>query len=124
MSVRLEKVRVHPLVWELIITAAASFASFVAGLLVISVFGRLLGVTLLGEYLLLRRVAAWLQPLMHLGLGVALPRYIAYSMKRSPGTQLEYFVAGLTCIVSFGAILGPVLCFASNPLGVLLFGSA
>lgn len=105
-------------------TAAASCASFLAGLVLISLFGRLLGVTLLGEYLLLRRVAAWLQPLTHLGMGVALPRYIAYSMKRSPGARLEYFVAGVACIGSFGAIVGLVLCIARNPLGVLLFGSA
>jgi O-antigen/teichoic acid export membrane protein len=123
-SPQVKRLRVHPIVRDLMVTAAASFTSFIAGLALISIFGRLLGVTLLGEYLLLRRVAAWLQPLTHLGLGVALPRYIAYSMKRSPGAQLEYFVAGVTCIVSFGAILGAVLCFARNPLGVLLFGSA
>jgi O-antigen/teichoic acid export membrane protein len=62
---------------DLAVTAASSFTSFLAGLVLIAIFGHLLGSALLGEYLLLRRVAAWLLPLVHLGLGVAIPRYIA-----------------------------------------------
>ena len=121
---QIRRLQVHPVIRDLIVAAAASFTSFIAGLLLISLFGRLLGLTLLGEYLLLRRVAAWLQPLTYLGLGVALPRYVAYSIKRSPSAPLEYFVAGIACVVSLYAILGVVFCFASKPLGILLFGSA
>lgn len=114
----------HPVARDLIVTAAASFASFVAGLALIFIFGRLLGGVLLGEYLLVRRVAAWLQPAVHLGLGVALPRYVAYSTNKSPDSQLDYFVSGVTCIGSFGAIVGAVLWLARHPLGVLFFGDA
>ncbi len=120
---QVKRFRVHPVVRDLIVTAAASFVSFIAGLALVSIFSRLLGVTLLGEYLLLRRVAAWLQPLTHLGLGVALPRYIAYSMKRSPGAQLEYFVAATACIVPSVLLLGAVFYVARTPLGEILFGS-
>jgi O-antigen/teichoic acid export membrane protein len=116
--------QVHPVLRDLLVTAAASLATFVAGLALISIFGRLLGATLLAEYLLLRRVAAWLQPLAHLGLGVALPRYVAYSTQRSPVSRLGYFVAGTVCIALFGSILGIVLSVARRPLSRILFGDA
>jgi O-antigen/teichoic acid export membrane protein len=116
--------QVHPVLRDLLVTAAASFATFVAGLVLISLFGRLLGATLLAEYLLLKRVAAWLQPLAHLGLGVALPRYVAYSTQESLASQLGYFVAGTICIALFGSILGIALRLARRPLGQFLFGDA
>src|SRR5882757_7397545 len=106
---QVKRMQVHPVVRDLAVTAAASFTTFIAGLVLVAIFGRLLGVTLLGEYLLLRRVAAWLQPLTQLGLGVALPRYIAYSMQRSPGSQMEYFLAAVACIVPFVSLVGVTL---------------
>ena len=116
--------QVHPVLRDLLVTGAASLTTFVAGLALISIFGRLLGATLLAEYLLLRRVAAWLQPLAHLGLGVALPRYVAYSTQQSPASGLGYFVAVTVCIAVFGSILGTILGFARKPLARLLFGNA
>ncbi len=116
--------RAHPVFRDLMLTAATSFASFLASLVLISIFGRLLGVTLLAEYLLLRRVASWLQPLTYLGLGVALPRYVAYSTQQSPTSRLGYFVAAAACIVVFGSLLGVVLGVARRPLGTILFGDA
>src|SRR5207249_388853 len=118
------RLQIHPVVRDLIVTASASLATFIAGLVVISIFGRLLGVVPLSEYLLLRRVAGWLQPLTYLGLSVALPRYIAYSMKRTTGSELDYFVAAITCIFTFNSLLAAALYAARNPLGALLFGSA
>jgi O-antigen/teichoic acid export membrane protein len=121
---RVARQQVHPVLRDLLITGATSFTTFVASLILISIFGRLLGATLLAEYLLLRRVAAWLQPLSHLGLGVALPRYIAYSTQQSPVSRLGYFVAGTACITVFCSILGAVLAVARTLLGRTLFGDA
>jgi O-antigen/teichoic acid export membrane protein len=115
---------VHPVLRDLTLTAAACFTNFAAGLSVISVFGHWWGLALLGEYLLLRRVASWFQPLSHLGMGVALPRYIAYSMNRFPGSELEYFAASATCILGFNSVLALVLYFERNALSTLLFGNA
>lgn len=116
--------QVHPVIRDLLVTGMASATSFVAGLVLIAIFGRLLGVTLLAEYLLLRRVAVWLQPLSQLGLGVALPRYVAYSTKQSAATRLGYFAGAVTCILVSSSLLGVVFGVASKPLGALFFGSA
>jgi len=115
---------VHPVLRDLTLTAAASFTNFAAGLFVLSVFGHWWGLALLGEYLLLRRVASWFQPLSHLGMGVALPRYIAYSINRIPGSELEYFAASATCILAFNSALALVLYYGRNSLSTLLFGNA
>ena len=120
----LARQQVHPALRDLLVTGVASATSFAAGLVLIAVFGRLLGVTLLAEYLLLRRVAAWLQPLSQLGLGVALPRYVAYSTKQSPASQLEYLAGSVACILFFGSLLGVVFGVARKPLSTILFGSA
>ena len=116
--------QVHPVLRDLTLTAAACFTNFAAGLLVISVFGHWWGLALLGEYLLLRRVASWFQPLSHLGMGVALPRYIAYSMYRFPGSELEYFAASATCILVFNSAFALGLYYGRNSLSILLFGNA
>lgn len=115
--------RVHPVIRDLFVTGVASGISFAAGLALIAVFGRLLGVTLLAEYLLLRRVATWLQPLSQLGLGVALPRYVAYAANQSQASRLSYFVASVACILSFASLLGIVFGVGRNLLSHLLFGT-
>jgi O-antigen/teichoic acid export membrane protein len=116
--------QVHPVLRDLTLTAVACITNFAAGLVVISVFGHWWGLALLGEYLLLRRVASWFQPLSHLGMGVALPRYIAYSMNRFPGSELEYFAASATCILGFNSALALVLYYERNSLSTVLFGDA
>jgi O-antigen/teichoic acid export membrane protein len=120
----MRRLQVHPIVRDLTVTAAACLANLAAGLFVISLFGHLWGLALLGEYLLLRRVANWFQPVAHLGMGVALPRYIAFSINRSPGSELEYFVASAACIVGFNSVFGLLMYHARNSLSHLLFGDA
>ena len=114
--------RVHPVLRDLSVTAVASFVNFVASLLVISLFGHLLGLTLLAEYLLLRRVAAWLLPVAHLGLGVGLPRFVAHSSKEPRVRQLEYFAAAMLPILVFITLMGALLWFARVPVGAFFFG--
>jgi O-antigen/teichoic acid export membrane protein len=123
-SPKFTRLRVHPVIRDLFITGSASGVSFAANLALIAVFGRLLGVTILAEYLLLRRVAAWLQPLSQLGLGVALPRYVAYATNDSQASRLSYFAAAVICILSFGLVLGVLFGLARQPLSQVLFGSA
>src|SRR5579864_2486247 len=72
--------RVNPLVRDLGLTSATQIASFLAAIIVTSLFGRLIGALALSEYLLLRRVWAWMIAGTQLGMPVALPRYIAHSM--------------------------------------------
>ncbi len=120
----MKRLQVHPVIRDLAITAAASCVNFAAGLAVIALFGRLLGATLLGEYLLLRRVGTWLLPAAHLGLGVGLPRYVAYAHQRSLDRQLEYFAAGFGCILLCAASIGIVLWLIPGAVGRIFFGSA
>jgi O-antigen/teichoic acid export membrane protein len=120
------RLHVHPVLRDLSVTTAACFTNFVAGLTVIAIFGHLLGVVLLSEYLLLRRIAGWLLPLAHLGLGVGLPRYIAYATEdqEPQRRQLEYFVAGAVCIFGCVAVLGLISWAGEHPLSRVLFGNA
>jgi O-antigen/teichoic acid export membrane protein len=45
-------------------------------------------------------------------------------MKRSPGSQLEYFVAAIACIAPVLFLLGPMFYLTRAPLSAILFGSA
>jgi len=116
------RLRIHPVLRDLAVTAATSAANFLAGLIVVAAVSRFYGVLLLGEYLLLRRVSAWLVPLVNLGLGVGLPRFVAYSHKSAPERQVEYFVAAFVSVVSSTLLLGSVLGLMPQMIDRLLFG--
>lgn len=94
--------------------------TFIAGLGVISIFGRLLGPALLAEYLLIRRVAGWLNA-AQLGLGVGLPRYVARA-SGSKGKQESYFVAAAVCLGIFSAALLLPFNLLPTTFGQLFFG--
>ena len=76
----------------------------------ISLVGRLLGAASLGEYLLLRRVVSWLMSGVLLGLGVALPRYVAHTINQSDEVPKIYFAATLLSVSTIAVGLG--LCLA------------
>ncbi|MGH9704069.1 MAG: hypothetical protein ACRD4K_11910, partial [Candidatus Acidiferrales bacterium] len=94
---RISRIRIQfpPLVRDLGLTTATQFATFAGGLVVISLFGRLLGPTLLGEYLLVRRIVAWLKSGTEMGLGIALPRSVAHAVNGMRADRETYFVADL-----------------------------
>ncbi len=113
----------HPLFLDLGLTAATEFTVLVAGLLVVSLFSRMLGAVALGEYLLLRRIAAWLQSGTQPSLGTALPRYVAHAVDR-PGFEREaYFLAALACGGGLTVCFGIILNAAGGPFARWLFGS-
>jgi O-antigen/teichoic acid export membrane protein len=115
---------VHPLLRDLAITAASSVITFVAGIIVISLFGRLLGALLLGEYLLVKRVMAWLQSISQMGLGVALPRYVAHAVNGPESERHAYFVGGIGATTA-GAVLLALFLNLSRPLFArFMFGSS
>jgi O-antigen/teichoic acid export membrane protein len=113
--------RLRPLFRDLGLTFATQIVTFLAGVGVITIFGRLLGAALLAEYLLIRRVAAWLSG-AQLGLGVSLPRYVAYAsgdLKRKPEL---YFVAAAACLGVFTAALLLPFNLLPTTFGRLFFG--
>jgi O-antigen/teichoic acid export membrane protein len=114
---------VHPVVRDLAVTTATQVIIFFSMLFVISLVGRLLGAALLGEYLLVRRVVSWLMSGILLGLGVALPRYVAHTVGHSDGAPEKYFAATLVSLSTIAGGLGLCLTLWQPFFARVLFGS-
>jgi O-antigen/teichoic acid export membrane protein len=104
------------------LTAVTQFATFAGGLLVISLLGRLLGPALLGEYLLVRRIAAWLKSGTEMGLGIALPRTVAHALQEPSGGREAYFAVDAACVGTAGITLGVVLYLGRTHFAEWFFG--
>lgn len=96
----------------------------VEGVLSVSLVGRWLGALAVGEYLLIGRVASWLSSGIQLGIGVALPRYVARVAHHRTSDQLGYLSSGLLCLVGAATIVGSVLLLAPGTFARWLFGSS
>ncbi len=118
------KLKLQPLVRDIGLTIATELFVLVSILLVTSLMGRLLGASPLGEYLLVRRVVAWLYSGAQLGLGVALPRYVAYAVNSSDGKRESYFIAAFSLLLGTALCLGVVLFIGRPHVSQWLFGSA
>jgi O-antigen/teichoic acid export membrane protein len=104
-------------------TAVAAAVVLVSALLVVSLFGKWMGAAAVGEFLLLRRITAWLGSGAQLGIGVALPRYVAGAVDRKESDRLSYFVAALLCVMGVAATIGLLLVCGRSLFGRWLFGS-
>jgi len=118
------KLSLHPLFRDFGLTAFTELGVLMSGLAVVSLMGRLLGVVALCEYLLLRRVLAWLQPAVQLGMGNALPRYIAYNADGPPSELRRYLAISLVLSGGLASLLACLLYFARRTLSGWLFDSA
>lgn len=87
--------RLHPFLRDLGLTGATQFGATLLNMFTISLFGRLMGPAALGEYLLLRRVVAWLQSGVQPASSLALPRYVASIGQESPGKREGYLLTAL-----------------------------
>ena len=105
-------------------TSAAQISLFVSNLLLVSLFARFLSATALAEYLLLRRVVAWLQSGVQLGLLVGIPRYVAHEAAGADGQPETYFALGAACLATVALTLGIILNFWHLTFSRLLFGSS
>ena len=117
------KLSLHPLFRDFGLTAFTELGVLVSGLAIVSLMGRLLGVAALGEYLLLRRVLAWLQPAVQLGMGNALPRYVAYDADGPPGQLRRYLAVSVILSGGLAALLAFILYFGRGTFARWLFGS-
>lgn len=70
------------------------------------------------EYSILRRTVSFLLPLMMIGLGVSIPRYISLEPNRN-----SYFFAGLTWILIAGLVLLTILALGNSFFSDVFFGS-
>lgn len=87
---------------DLIYTFLTEFFVLISGLLVYRLASNYFLGDGFSEYALSRRVISFVQPALLLGLGVGIPRYIAFSYKNLIDRE-SYFVSG--CIVIFLVIL-------------------
>ncbi len=117
------RLRLHPLLRDLSLTMATEFAIMAAGLVLVSLFGRLLGPVALGEYLLLRRITAWLLAGVLLGMASGLPRYVAHAVSRPERERRAYFLAGTTCLMVFTVGIGLVMYLKRQFFARWLFGN-
>jgi O-antigen/teichoic acid export membrane protein len=119
----LSRPSVHPLLRNVGLTGLASVLTSVAAMIVISLIGRTVGPVLLGEYLLVRRMASWLQAIVVLPSGIALPRYVAASVEDSASRQ-TYFLGAVVTACGLAMLLTAILVLWKIPVGRLIFGSA
>jgi O-antigen/teichoic acid export membrane protein len=120
----LQRFTLHPALRDFGLTGSTSFLVSVATMVVIAIVGRTQGPALLGEFLLIRRMASWLQGGVQLPSGVALPRYVAASINENLSTKQTYFVAALLTGCGIAVLMGAVLMIWRVPLSKLFFGSA
>lgn len=114
---------VHPAVRDLVLTGGASFLTGLAAMAVISILGKTGGPALLGEYLLIRRMASWFQAGIQLPSGVALPRYVAFNINEPRVRRQTYFLGALLASCTIAVLFSVVLMSWRNALSQLLFGS-
>lgn len=118
------KRRLHPLFRDLGMTSVTEAVVMVGAFAVVSIFGRVLGATALGEYLLVRRVASSLAAGVQVGLGVALPRFVAYAVNRPARERQAYYLAALASVLALVGIAAVILLSWRNAFSALLFGSS
>src|SRR5437588_474964 len=115
------KTTVHPVVRDVFISGVTSVIVSCSSLLVVSLLGRLSDSGAVAEYLLVRRVAAWILSGVLLGITMALPRYVAYTVNQ-PALQKAYFSVGLILAMAATAVVSGIACLNSGTFAGLLFG--
>lgn len=120
----LTRLRLHPALRDLVVTGMSSVFVAVAAMVVISILGKTAGPVLLGEYLLVRRMASWIQAGVQIPSGVALPRYVAFAIDQSTLTRQTYFLAALLTSWTITIVLGVILMLWRDPLSHLFFGTS
>jgi O-antigen/teichoic acid export membrane protein len=124
MAPSVRRFALHPALRDFGLTGAASFLTAIAAMVVIALLGRTLGAALLGEYLLIRRMASWLQAGVQLPSGVALPRYVAFSIDEPHSIKQAYFLSALLTGSGIALAISAILITWKGFLSHLFFGSA
>lgn len=118
------RISVHPLLRNVGLTGLTTVATSVAAMIAISLVGRILGPVLLGEYLLVRRIASWLQAVVVLPSGIALPRYVAANVDAPASTRQTYFLGAVVTACGLALLLMVVLVAWKSSVSRVIFGDA
>jgi O-antigen/teichoic acid export membrane protein len=114
---------VHPLLRNIGLTGITSVVTSLAAMIVISLVGRILGPVLLGEYLLVRRIASWLQAVVVLPSGIALPRYVAANADSPMSTRQNYFLGAIVTACGLALLLIAILVAGKTDVSRVIFGT-
>lgn len=120
---QLIRLRLHPFFLDILTTGMAQAAVLAANLILVGRVSKSMGVAVLGEYLLVRRISSWLLLGSQLGLGVALPRQIAYIAEDIGARAKQYLVAGLATALLFVGTVGTVAALNAQRVAQWCFGS-
>ena len=115
--------RLHPFVFDVLTTGLTQVATLIANLILVGAVSKEMGAVVLGEYLLVKRLSAWLLSGTQLGLGVALPRQIAHIVENVETRAKQYFLAGFTLVVVFVTSIGLAAAFNAQRVSRWCFGT-
>jgi len=114
------KMGIHPFLKDIGSTAIAGVLIMVSSAILISLLGRAMGANPLAQYLLVRRIVAWMQSSLIVCSALALPYYV--SRQKTEGEGVEYFVAALATDSMFVLVAGILLLSAPHFFSHWLFG--
>ncbi len=109
---------------DYIITFATEFFILISGVLVYKLAAIYLGKEGFSEYALSKKTVSLIQPALLIGLGVGIPRFIAYAKSESKNINPDgYFISGLSAILFIGLFFILALNIFRDNAAFLLFGS-
>jgi O-antigen/teichoic acid export membrane protein len=117
------RLKMHPALRDFGVVGISGFLTALAGMLVIAVVGKAFGAVLLGEFLLIRRMASWLQAGVQMPTGVALPRFVSATLNDANSPKVAYFVSALLTACGIGLVTAFVLLIWRHQISGLLFGN-
>ncbi|MGO9339978.1 MAG: lipopolysaccharide biosynthesis protein [Terracidiphilus sp.] len=122
MSSPRPKARIHPFLRDIGSTAIAGVLVLVSSTVLIALMGRTMGPNPLAQYLLARRIVAWMQSSLIVCSALALPYYVSRQKLENEG--VEYFLAALATDGLFVVFAGIVLHSAPRFFSYWLFGDS
>lgn len=109
---------------DYIITFIAEFFILISSILVYKLAANFLGKDGFSEYALSRRAISFIQPVLLVGLGVGIPRFIAYAdASLSDKNSDSYFISGLTIASVITFIFMFFVNLFKNQFAFIFFGN-
>lgn len=110
---------------DYIYTFIAEFIVLFSGLIVYKLAVNVLGKMGFSEYAISKRAISFAQPVLLMGLGVGIPRYIAYSSSNQNSKKPDaYFIGGFSALILAGIIFTSIFNLFKNKFGFLIFGNS
>jgi len=117
------KSRLHPFFTDVLLSAVCQLTILAANLFIVSLVGKSMGLVAIGQYLLIRRVSAWVLTSAQLGLGLALAREIAHTVKETELRANQYFAASFLMLIPLLGVMGICAALLPQTISQFCFGS-